>query len=168
MKILTTALFSVFMLKKTLIKTQWLAMFLLFAGVAIVQVSINFISEFLINLLNFSQMTSKNLLLVTKVKVNSLDSLRFWYLVFHPVLLGFILKKFWKEVLLRFGFEIFNLVCLELFWLLVECIWTMEKSFAKRLVFFYKCKVLIYFRVFFMDSIVLRGLSYWIKLLVAC
>ena len=77
MKILTTALFSVFMLKKTLIKTQWLAMFLLFAGVAIVQVSINFISEFLINLLNFSQMTSKNLLLVTKVKVNSLDSLRF-------------------------------------------------------------------------------------------
>ena len=77
MKILTTALFSVFMLKKTLIKTQWLAMFLLFAGVAIVQVSINFISEFLINLLNFSQMTSKNLLLVTKVKVNSLDSLQF-------------------------------------------------------------------------------------------
>ena len=77
MKILTTALFSVFMLKKTLIKTQWLAMFLLFAGVAIVQVSINFISELLINLLNFSQMTSKNLLLVTKVKVNSLDSLRF-------------------------------------------------------------------------------------------
>ena len=40
MKILTTALFSVFMLKKSLIKTQWLAMFLLFAGVAIVQVSI--------------------------------------------------------------------------------------------------------------------------------
>jgi len=39
MKILTTALFSVFMLKKSLIKTQWLAMFLLFAGVAIVQVS---------------------------------------------------------------------------------------------------------------------------------
>ena len=77
MKILTTALFSVFMLKKTLIKTQWLAMFLLFAGVAIVQVSINFISEFLINLLNFSQMTSKNLLLVAKVKVSSSDSLRF-------------------------------------------------------------------------------------------
>ena len=41
MKILTTALFSVFMLKKSLIKTQWLAMFLLFAGVAIVQVSLN-------------------------------------------------------------------------------------------------------------------------------
>ena len=39
MKILTTALFSVFMLKKSLIKTQWLAMLLLFAGVAIVQVS---------------------------------------------------------------------------------------------------------------------------------
>ena len=39
LKILTTALFSVFMLKKSLIKTQWLAMFLLFAGVAIVQVS---------------------------------------------------------------------------------------------------------------------------------
>ena len=77
MKILTTALFSVFMLKKTLIKTQWLAMFLLFAGVAIVQVSINFISELLINLLNFSQMTSKNLLLVAKVKVSSSDSLRF-------------------------------------------------------------------------------------------
>lgn len=37
MKILTTALFSVFMLKKSLIKTQWLAMLLLFAGVAIVQ-----------------------------------------------------------------------------------------------------------------------------------
>jgi len=128
----------------------------------------NFIWELLINRLNFSQMTSKKLLLVAKVKANSSDSSRFWFLVYHPVLLGFILKKFWKEVLLRFGFEIFNLVCLELFWLLVECIWTMEKSFVKRLVFFNKCKVQIYFRVFFMDSIVLRGLSYWIKLLVAC
>ena len=145
MKILTTALFSVFMLKKSLIKTQWLAMFLLFAGVAIVQVSINFISELLINLLNFSQMMSKNLLLVAKVKVSLLDSLRFWYLAFHPVLLVFILKKFWKEVLLQSGYEIFNLAYLELFWLLVECIWTTEKSFAKRSVFFYKCKVKIYF-----------------------
>ena len=77
MKILTTALFSVFMLKKTLIKTQWLAMFLLFAGVAIVQVSMNINSKLPVNAVNFSQMMSKNLLLVAKAKVSSLDSLRF-------------------------------------------------------------------------------------------
>lgn len=77
MKILTTALFSVFMLKKTLIKTQWLAMFLLFAGVAIVQVSMNINSKLPVNVVNFSQMMSKNLLLVAKAKVSSLDSLRF-------------------------------------------------------------------------------------------
>jgi len=37
LKILTTALFSVVMLKKKLIRTQWLSMLLLFIGVAIVQ-----------------------------------------------------------------------------------------------------------------------------------
>ena len=37
LKILTTALFSVFMLNKSLVKLQWLSLFMLFAGVAIVQ-----------------------------------------------------------------------------------------------------------------------------------
>ncbi|KAM8830747.1 UDP-galactose translocator isoform 1-T1 [Synchiropus picturatus] len=38
LKILTTALFSVLMLKKSLSKVQWISLLLLFAGVAIVQV----------------------------------------------------------------------------------------------------------------------------------
>ena len=38
MKILTTALFSVVLLNKSLTRTQWLSMVLLFVGVAIVQV----------------------------------------------------------------------------------------------------------------------------------
>ena len=38
LKILTTALFSVLMLRKTLSKLQWLSLLLLFLGVAIVQV----------------------------------------------------------------------------------------------------------------------------------
>ena len=37
LKILTTALFSVFMLNKTLVKLQWLSLVMLFAGVSIVQ-----------------------------------------------------------------------------------------------------------------------------------
>ena len=59
LKILTTALFSVFMLKKSLIKTQWLAMFLLFAGVAIVQVSFELLCahEHPWNVVYFSPMT---------------------------------------------------------------------------------------------------------------
>ena len=38
LKIITTAMFSVFMLGRSLSKVQWLSMLLLFAGVAIVQV----------------------------------------------------------------------------------------------------------------------------------
>ena len=37
LKILTTALFSVAMLKKTVSKVQWLSLFLLFVGVSVVQ-----------------------------------------------------------------------------------------------------------------------------------
>lgn len=37
LKILTTALFSVFMLNKTLAKLQWLSLFMLFVGVSMVQ-----------------------------------------------------------------------------------------------------------------------------------
>ncbi|XP_077462684.1 UDP-galactose translocator isoform X2 [Stigmatopora argus] len=40
LKILTTAIFSVLMLKKTLSKVQWLSLLLLFVGVAIVQVQL--------------------------------------------------------------------------------------------------------------------------------
>lgn len=39
LKILTTALFSVLMLRKSLSRVQWISLLLLFAGVAIVQVS---------------------------------------------------------------------------------------------------------------------------------
>lgn len=39
LKILTTALFSVLMLRKSLSRVQWVSLLLLFAGVAIVQVS---------------------------------------------------------------------------------------------------------------------------------
>lgn len=39
LKILTTALFSVLMLRKSLSKVQWVSLLLLFGGVAIVQVS---------------------------------------------------------------------------------------------------------------------------------
>lgn len=38
LKILTTALFSVLMLRKSLSRVQWVSLLLLFAGVAIVQV----------------------------------------------------------------------------------------------------------------------------------
>ena len=38
LKILTTALFSVLMLRRSLSKLQWLSLLLLFTGVAIVQV----------------------------------------------------------------------------------------------------------------------------------
>ena len=37
LKILTTALFSVFMLNKALVKLQWLSLFMLFIGVSMVQ-----------------------------------------------------------------------------------------------------------------------------------
>jgi len=39
LKIMTTAIFSVFLLRKELIRTQWMALVLLFAGVALVQLS---------------------------------------------------------------------------------------------------------------------------------
>lgn len=39
LKILTTALFSVLMLRKSLSRVQWVSLLLLFAGVAVVQVS---------------------------------------------------------------------------------------------------------------------------------
>ncbi|KAJ7370029.1 hypothetical protein OS493_034762 [Desmophyllum pertusum] len=38
LKILTTALFSVFMLNKTLVKLQWFSLVLLFVGVSVVQI----------------------------------------------------------------------------------------------------------------------------------
>jgi len=38
LKILTTALFSVTMLRKTLSRVQWMSLLLLFVGVAVVQV----------------------------------------------------------------------------------------------------------------------------------
>ncbi|XP_046570389.1 UDP-galactose translocator-like [Haliotis rubra] len=41
LKILTTALFSVLILRKTLSKTQWLSLLLLFAGVAITQIKVD-------------------------------------------------------------------------------------------------------------------------------
>ena len=37
LKILTTALFSVFMLNKTLVKLQWLSLVMLFVGISLVQ-----------------------------------------------------------------------------------------------------------------------------------
>lgn len=37
LKILTTALFSVIMLNKSLVKLQWLSLFMLFVGVSMVQ-----------------------------------------------------------------------------------------------------------------------------------
>ena len=40
LKILTTALFSVLMLRKSLSRVQWISLLLLFAGVAIVQVQL--------------------------------------------------------------------------------------------------------------------------------
>ncbi|MEQ2176822.1 hypothetical protein GOODEAATRI_032159 [Goodea atripinnis] len=42
LKILTTALFSVLMLRKSLSRVQWISLLLLFAGVAIVQVRLVF------------------------------------------------------------------------------------------------------------------------------
>lgn len=38
MKILTTAMFSISMLGRTLIRTQWISLLILFIGIAIVQV----------------------------------------------------------------------------------------------------------------------------------
>ena len=41
LKILTTALFSVFMLKKSLSRVQWVSLVILMIAVALVQVSVN-------------------------------------------------------------------------------------------------------------------------------
>ena len=48
-KILTTVLFSVFMLSKNLVKLQWVSLVMLFAGVSIVQLQATTLSSNKIN-----------------------------------------------------------------------------------------------------------------------
>lgn len=147
MKILTTAMFSITMLGRKISRTQWIALLVLFVGVATVQVqnaTAKQPSEDQVWILISDQDRNS---LIFRVQLLVLEAL-----LLHVCFLDSLvstLKKFWKDQQHQFGSEMFNSVYSVQFWLLLVLIWKKVPNSPKK--------------DFSSDTIILSGLLLQIK-----
>ena len=147
MKILTTAMFSITMLGRKINRTQWIALLVLFVGVATVQVQNATAKQPSEDQVWISIADQGRNSLMFRVQLLVLEALLLH--VYFLDLLVSTLKKFWKDQQHQFGSEMFNSVYSVQFWLLLVLIWKKVQSSQKK--------------DFSSDTIILSGLLLQIK-----